>query len=132
MVNDPISNLIIHLKNSNATGLPAATVTFSKMKRDILDILSKEGYIGKVKEASRKGGLKSLEVELLYTEDKKPKITGVKRLSKFSRRVYIKSANIVPVKNGYGLLILTTPKGILTGTEAKNQKVGGEVLFNIW
>ncbi len=132
MVNDPISNLIIHLKNSNAVGLSSATVTFSKMKRDILDLLSKEGYVGKVKESARKGGLKSIEVELLYGENKEPKITNVKRLSKNSRRVYTKAAEIVPVKNGYGLLVLTTPKGILTGTDAKNQKVGGEVLFNIW
>ena len=131
MVTDSISNLIIHLKNSNAAGLPSATITFSQMKLEILKLLEREGYVGKVKEVGKKDAKRAIEVELLYV-NKKPVITNVKRLSRLSMRVYIKAKEIAPVKNGYGLLILTTPKGIMTGKEAKAQKLGGEALFNIW
>ena len=131
MVTDSISNLIIHLKNSNVAGLPTATITFSKMKLEILKLLEREGYVGKVKEIGKTDVKKTIEVELLYV-NKKPAITNVKRVSHFSRRVYIKAKEIVPVKNGYGLLIITTPKGVMTGKDAKAQQLGGEALFNIW
>ena len=72
-----------------------------------------------------------IEVELIYPEGK-PKIRGVKRVSKPSRRVYISYKDARPVKSGYGLAIITTPKGILTDSEARKEKVGGELLFNIW
>lgn len=132
MVNDSISNLIIHLKNSNNAGASSATFTFSKMKLDILKLLEKEGYIGKVKEVGKKDtAKKQIEVELLYT-NKKPGIMGVKRVSHLSKRTYIKAKEIAPVKNGYGIMVMTTPKGILSGFEAKKANLGGEVLFNIW
>jgi len=131
MVTDSISNLIIHLKNSNSAGLETATIAFSKLKFEILKLLEREGYVGKVKEVGKGDIKKTIEVELLYV-NKKPVITNVKRLSRFSKRVYVKAKEIVPVKNGYGLLIITTPKGVMTGKEAKAQMLGGEVLFNIW
>ena len=131
MVTDSISNLIIHLKNSNNAGVPTATITFSKMKFEVLKLLEKEGFIGKIKEIGKKDTQRALEVELLYA-DKKPVIQGVKRLSRFSRRVYKKAKEIVPVKNGYGILVITTPKGIMTGKDAKAANLGGEILFNIW
>ena len=131
MVIDSISNLIIHLKNSNKAGVPSATITFSKMKLEILKLLEKEGYVGKVKEVGKKDTKKVIEVELLYT-NKQPAITDVKRLSRFSKRMYVKAKEIAPVKNGYGILVMTTPKGIMTGKEAKAGHLGGEILFNIW
>lgn len=131
MVKDSISNLIVHLKNSNAAGLPTATVTFSKMKLEILKLLQKEGYVGSVKEVGKKDTHKAIEVELLYT-NKKPIIMGVKRVSTSSKRSYIKSKEIAPIKNGYGLLVLTTPIGIISGETARQSHVGGEALFTIW
>ena len=131
MVIDSISNLIVHLKNSNNAGVQTANITFSKMKLEVLKLLEKEGYIGKVKEVGKKDIKKMIEVELLYT-NKEPAIMGVKRVSHFSRRVYLKAKEIVPVKNGYGILVMTTPKGIMTGKDAQAQHLGGEALFNIW
>ncbi len=131
MVTDSISNLIIHLKNSNSAGLESATITYSKMKLDILKLLEKEGYVGKVKEVGKKDEKRFIEVELLYV-NKKPAITNVKRISRLSKRAYVKAKEIVPVKNGYGLLVITTPKGVMTGKEAKTQNLGGEILFSIW
>ena len=132
MVTDSISNLIIHIKNANSAGLSVANITSSKMKFEILKLLEKEGYVGKVKEVGKKNTQKVIEVELLYNADKQPAITDVKRMSKLSTRMYVKAKEITPVKNGYGILVLTTPKGIMTGKEAKKANLGGEVLFKIW
>ena len=132
MVTDSISNLIIHIKNANSAGLPIANITFSKMKFEILKLLEKEGYVGKVKEVGKKNTQKVIEVELLYNADRQPAITDVKRMSKLSTRMYVKAKEITPVKNGYGILVMTTPKGIMTGKEAKKANLGGEALFKIW
>ena len=132
MVKDSISNLIIHIKNANSAGLPIANITFSKMKFEMLKLLEKEGYVGKVKEVGKKTIQKVIEVELLYNADKQPAITDVKRMSKLSTRMYVKAKEITPVKNGYGILVMTTPKGIMTGKEAKKANLGGEALFKIW
>jgi len=72
-----------------------------------------------------------LEVKLIYT-DKKPKITEVERISKQSKRIYFRIKDIRSVRNGTGLLVLSTPKGILSGKEARKEQVGGEALFKIW
>jgi small subunit ribosomal protein S8 len=100
------------------------------MKDAILQCLKKEGY---VKEVAKKVkiGQPILEVELIYI-DKKPKITEVERVSKQSRRVYFGMKDIHSVRNGSGLLVLSTPKGILSGKEARKEQVGGEALFRIW
>ena len=74
---------------------------------------------------------RTLEVELVYT-DGQPKIQNARRVSKLSRRVYEKSTNLKSVRRGYGLSIISTPKGILTDAEARKAHVGGEVLFQVW
>ena len=87
-------------------------------------------YIKQIKKTVKKG-FPTLEVELVYGE-KKPKITEVERISKQSRRVYFNMKEIHSVRNGSGLLVLSTPKGILSGKEARKEQVGGEALFKIW
>jgi len=127
---DPISQIIINIKNANVAGKATATFPYSKLKESIFEVLKKEGYI---KDVTKKGKkiIKTLEVELAYV-DGKPRIDGVQQISKNSRRTYAKAKEIKPVLNGFGALILTTPKGILTDKEARKEKVGGEVLFKIW
>lgn len=126
---DSISNLIIKLKNAGIVGHEAVTVPFTKMNEAILGKLEKAGY---VKSFEKKGKpAKTLDVVLAYA-DGKSKIEDVKRVSKLSRRVYEKSTNLRPVRRGYGLALISTPKGVLTDSEARKQKVGGEVLFQIW
>lgn len=100
---------------------------FSRMKFSIAQILEKEGYIGSVDQ--KKGT--ALSVSLLY-KNGRPAITGAKRISKPSRRMYMSVHDIRPIKRGYGLLVLSTPEGILSGKEAKQKRVGGEALFEIW
>ncbi|MFA6050589.1 MAG: 30S ribosomal protein S8 [Candidatus Paceibacterota bacterium] len=130
MVKDSVANLIIKIKNAGNAGNVMTEVPYSKLIEAILSLLEKEGYI---KSFAKKGKkiIKSIDVELAY-EDGKSKIEGVERISKLSKRTYAGVAGMRPVRSGYGLLVVSTPKGILTSQEAKKANVGGEVLFKIW
>jgi len=128
MVTDPISDFLIRLKNGSAVRRENVTMPFSTMKLRLAELLSREGYVGKVKRTSAG----SLEVELKYNPQNRPVVTGTKRVSKPSRRLYTGARDIHPVKRGHGLLVLSTPAGVLTGAEARKKNVGGEVLFEIW
>ena len=108
-------------------GKTEVTLPYSKMKKAVADILHKEGYLASVDKA--KSG--ALQVELLYASGK-PAIQGIKRISKPSRRLYLGVRDIQPVKRGHGLLVLSTPAGVVSGKEAREKRVGGEVLFEIW
>ena len=127
---DSISNMLIIMKNGSLAGKESVFLPYSKMKQAIAESLKKEGYIANVAKKIKKDQ-PVLEVELLYI-DKKPKITEVERISKQSRRVYFGMKDIHSVRNGTGLLVLSTPKGILSGKEARKEQVGGEALFRIW
>ena len=131
VITDPIGDFIIRLKNATDVSKKAVAVPFSKMKHSIALTLKKSGYLGEVSEKGD-GVDKVLICELLYTETGAPKINGVKRVSKPGRRLYSGVSKIHPVKYGRGLMVLTTPKGILTDAEARKNRVGGETLFTIW
>lgn len=127
---DSISNMIIMLKNASTAGKESVSFPYSKVKNAIAECLKKEGYVRQVSKKTKKD-FPVLEIELVYI-NKKPKITEVERISKQSRRVYFKMKDIHSVRNGSGLLVLSTPKGILSGKEAKKEQVGGEALFRVW
>jgi small subunit ribosomal protein S8 len=127
---DPISNMIVMIKNASDSRKESVVFPYSKIKVAILELLQKEGFI---KSFGKKGKkvVKFIEVELVYS-GKEPRINGVKRVSKTSKRVYFGSREIKKVKNGLGSLIMSTPKGIMTDKMAREAKVGGEALFEIW
>jgi len=127
---DQIANMINMIKNAGGVGRESIVVPHSRIKQSILDCLLRNGYIASFSKKTKKG-LPILEIGVLY-KDETPKIRGVERVSKLSRRVYIGVKEIKPVRNGYGLMVLTTPKGILSEKEARKEMVGGEVLFKIW
>lgn len=127
---DTISNFIIKLKNAGNAGAENVSVPFSKLKLSICEVLKKEGFIENFEEKSEKG--RPVISISLFSENRVPKIKGVKRISKPSKRVYRKADEIRSVKNGYGSLILSTSSGVMTGREAKKSKLGGEALFQIW
>jgi len=131
MVTDTISDLIIRLKNASSVGKKTFVVDSSKLNLSILEVLKKEGYISELTKKNKKN-IKFIEAEIAYGEEGKSKLSGVKRVSKPSMRLYRKAKEIRKIKQGYGLLIISTPKGILTGAEAKRENVGGEPLFEIW
>lgn len=123
--------MIIKIKNANHRGLATVSFPMSKITLAIAELLEKEGYI---KDVTKKGKKvqKTIEATLVYDDKKKAKVADVKRVSKLSKRVYAGVAEIKSVRSGYGLLVLTTPKGVMTDKQAKAAKVGGEVLFKIW
>ena len=127
---DPVSDMIIRIKNAGDSRKESVVFPYSKLKVAILDVLAKEGFI---KSFGKKGKkiAKFIEVTLIY-EDGSAKIQGVERVSKSSKRIYNKSKDIKKVKSGLGSLIISTPKGIMTDKQAKTDNVGGEPLFKIW
>jgi small subunit ribosomal protein S8 len=103
----------------------------SQLKLNIAKLLKEEGYIRDV-EVMRDGPRRNLRVWLRYTEQKKPVLTGLKRVSKPGQRVYAKSEEMPRVLGGLGLAVVSTPQGIMTAQQAKKRHVGGEVLCYIW
>jgi small subunit ribosomal protein S8 len=128
---DPISNMLIQIKNAAMVGKPAVAVPFSNLKFAVAQTLQKEGYLKAVAKKGKKIK-KVLACDLAYGENGRAKVTEVARISKPSRRVYIGAKEIRPVRQGKGAMVLSTPKGIMTDREAKLANVGGEVLFKIW
>lgn len=130
MVNDPVGDFVAQIMNAGAVRKEAVSVPYSKLKHAIAHTLVGAGYLKSITKHGKKVK-KTLDVELVYKDDEHI-IRGVKRLSKPGRRMYVGAGGIHPVKFGRGKLILSTPAGIVTGEEARKQRVGGEQLFIIW
>lgn len=126
MVTDSISDLLIRLQNASRVHKTGVLLPYSTMKHSIAKVLEKEGYVGGVEKKNNE-----LSVALLY-KDGQPVISGIKRISKPSRRMYMGVRDIHPVRRGHGLLVLSTPAGVVSGKDAHVKRVGGEVLFEIW
>ena len=131
MLTDPISDLLIRLKNSAQRRHETVMVPASRLKRAILEILKREGYVDAIEDQVRDGH-PMLTVRLRYVAEGQPMITGLERISKPGRRVYVGSKDILKVRNGIGMSILSTSKGIMTDQESRRNKLGGEVLCSIW
>ncbi len=130
MVTDPIADMLAQIRNGGAVHKDSLTLPYSKLRFAVASALLKSGYI---RTATKKGKkvVRLMEIGLLYTNGK-PRVTGAERISKSSRRVYFGVDDIKPVRHGYGILMLSTSKGIMTGDEARKMKIGGEALFKIW
>ena len=130
MVTDPISDFIIRIKNASDAGKASVTIPYSALKESIGYILLKGGYIKSIESTGKKIG-KELQIGIMFIGNE-PRIHGLERISKPSRRIYQKSKDIIMFKSGFGNMILSTPHGILLDIDAKKAKAGGEVLFKIW
>lgn len=130
MVNDPVADFITRIKNASMSHKEVVSIPYSKMKMDIAELMKKKGYISGIDKRGRKVK-KFIDLKLIY-KDGQPRLSGVKRVSKPSRRLYIGAKDIRPVKQGLGLLVLSTPNGIISGDDARKKNVGGEILFEIW
>lgn len=127
---DPITDMLNRITNAQAVLLPTVAVPLSNLKYKLAKILLKQGLVEKVEKKGRKTN-KLILLTLKY-EDKKPAIEGWKRKSKPGKRVYLGTKHIRPVRDGYGIVIISTSKGLMTGKEAKKKKLGGEVLCEVW
>ena len=131
MVTDGISDFIIRIKNAGMVRKESIEFPYSKVKYNIAQKLRIRNYIDNV-ETNGHGTKRKIVVSLAYDKNGKHKVKDVKRISKPSRRIYHGVQDIIPIKNGTGIILLSTPKGILTGDEARKEHVGGEALFSIW
>jgi small subunit ribosomal protein S8 len=131
MVTDPIGDLLTRLKNGSQRRHETVSVPASKLKRAILDVLKKEGYVQGIEDGVEEGH-PVLTVQLRYVGEGQPMITGLQRISKPGRRVYVGSKEIAKVRNGIGMSILSTSKGIMTDQESRKNGLGGEVLCSVW
>ena len=129
-MSDPITDMLNRIRNAQAVGKAMAVLPFSNLKYEIAKILAKQGFIEKV-EKKGKDLKKTLEINLKY-KDKKPSISGLKRISKPGQRIYIDYRKIRKVKSGYGIAIISTSGGLMTDKESRKNKMGGEVLCEIW
>lgn len=111
-------------------GKEVYSAPYTKLNVSVLDLLKKEGFVSEF-DRDGSGINQTLKITLKYDEGKAA-ISDVKRVSKLSRRIYLGSKDIKAVRNGYGLLVLSTPNGILSGKQAQKANVGGEALFEIW
>lgn len=130
MVTDPIADMLIQLKNASRVGKEAVVIPASNLKYEIAKVLEREGYLKAVAKRGKKVK-KYLYCELAY-EGKEPKINEVKRISKTSRRIYVKADELRSVRQGFGLAVISTPSGLKTEKEARKERVGGELLFTLW
>jgi small subunit ribosomal protein S8 len=128
---DTIGNMLTIIRNGLAVKKETVSVPFSKFKFRIAEILSKEGIVGEVSKKGRKVK-KTISITLKYDENNEPMVRSIKRISKLSRRIYRPLKKIHPIQKGYGIQLLTTSKGVLTDKEAFKEKVGGEVICEIW
>jgi small subunit ribosomal protein S8 len=131
MVTDPISDLLVRLQNGLRRRHDTVSVPASRLKREILRILQHEGYIQGV-QAEVEDGHPVLKVQLRYVVEGQPMVTGMQRVSKPGRRVYVGIKNIPRVKNGIGMAILSTSKGLMTDQDSRRAGLGGEVLCAVW
>ncbi|SRR5690625_154640 len=131
MMTDPIADLLTRIRNATTVRHEQLEVPASKLKRDIVDILKREGYIRDYEyiEDDKQGVLRLF---LKYSPNNERVITGIKRISKPGRRVYAKADELPRVLNGLGVAVVSTSKGVLTDKEAREQSVGGEIVAYIW
>ena len=128
---DPIADMLTRIRNGSKAKLEKVDIPSSKLKLEIAKILKDEGYIKNLKMVKdRRQGV--IRVYLKYTDDEAPVIQGIKRISKPGCRVYAGNDAIPKVLAGLGVAILSTPKGIQTGRQAKKDNVGGEVICHVW
>ncbi len=131
MLTDPIADMLTRIRNGGRARLVRVSLPASRQKSEIARVLKEQGFIaGFSKEGEAKKP--TLAVEIRYNAENAPIIEGIERVSRPSRRVYVGWDEIPQVRNGLGIAILSTPRGILTDAQAREAHVGGEVLARVW
>lgn len=128
---DPIAQLLTHIRNAQRAGHESTEVAYSRMRKQIAEILQKEGFIAGYKE-NEKQPYGTLTILLKYGPGREPAIRRIRRISKPGRRIYKKADQIPPVLGGMGINIISTSRGIMTGKTAREQRVGGELLCEVY
>ncbi|MCJ7709240.1 MAG: 30S ribosomal protein S8 [Chloroflexi bacterium] len=130
-ISDPIADMLTRVRNASRARHTEVVVPASRTKREIARILMEEGFIADVHE-ERDGVAQLLRIQLKYVDGKVPVVSGLKRISKPGLRVYAQKTDIPRVLGGLGIVIVSTSKGIMTGAQAKQAALGGEILAYVW
>ena len=129
---DPISDLLTRIRNAHLAKHDRLDVPVSRLKLEVCRLLKEEGFIRNYREIEVDGPVNSVRIFLRYSGEGEPAINNVKRISKPGRRVYRRAGEIQPVRNGLGVGIVSTSQGLLTDAQARERKVGGEILCELW
>ncbi|HEU0060720.1 MAG: 30S ribosomal protein S8 [Hyphomicrobiaceae bacterium] len=130
-MNDPLGDMLTRIRNAQQRRRPKVSSPASKLRERVLDVLQSEGYIRGYARIDHKNGPAEFEIELKYANGQ-PAIREIKRISKPGRRVYTAVRELTTVANGLGVAILSTPKGVMSDTRAREENVGGEILCNVF
>lgn len=129
---DPIADMLTRLRNASQARHVTVSMPTSRMKEAIAAILKQEGYIADFETVPTDGPQAELRIRLLYDRQRRPGISGIRRVSKPGLRVYTKRQSIPRVRGGLGTAILSTPRGVISARQAGRESVGGEVLCYVW
>ena len=130
-MSDPLGDMLTRIRNGQRANKAVITVPASKLRSNVLDVLQREGFIRGYSWAEIRSGIAELTVELKYSEGQ-PVIREINRVSKPGRRVYAGIKKLQPIYNGLGVAILSTPRGVMSDSEARAANVGGEVLCQVF
>jgi small subunit ribosomal protein S8 len=128
-MSDPVADMLTRIRNANNASLNDVAVNYSRLKENIASILKREGYLADYSVEGQ--NVKTLKLKLKYN-GRKGVIAGLKRVSKPGLRRYVGATEIPRVLNGMGISIVSTPKGVMTGTDARKENVGGELVCFVW
>jgi small subunit ribosomal protein S8 len=132
MLTDPIADLLTRIRNANDLSITKVELPSSSLKEAIVRVLQKEGFIKGHRVITARGKKRILQIYLKYSDEGEKIITHLERVSRPGRRRYLRKDEIPRVLNELGICIVSTPKGVLTGEEARRMGVGGEILCNVW
>lgn len=130
-MNDPIGDMLTRIRNAQLRRRPKVSTPASNMRARVLDVLTEEGYIRGYARVEQKGVEAEFEIELKYYNGQ-PAIREIERVSKPGRRVYSPVKDLKNVRNGLGVAILSTPKGVMSDSRAREENVGGEIICNVF
>ena len=132
MMTDPIADMLTRIRNAGLARHDRTEMPASRLKAAVAEILKLEGFIADCRPSEGEGGPKKLTIVLKYGRDRQSAIDGVRRVSRPGRRVYVRHDHIPRVLSGMGVSILSTSRGVMSDREARRQKVGGELLCEVW
>jgi small subunit ribosomal protein S8 len=131
MMTDPVGDMITRIRNAGSVRHASTSCPASRLKLAVARVLSQEGFVGEVS-TDTMDGHPSMTIAIRYDDEGKMLVDGIRRVSKPGRRVYVGADEIPRVRNGLGTAILSTPKGVMCDRDARDAKVGGEVICEVW
>ena len=131
MITDPIADMLTRIRNGGRARLVRVSMPRSRLKVEVARVLKESGFIANYS-AEGAGAAGKITIEIRYGGDAQPIVEGIQRVSRPGRRVYVDARKIPRIRNGLGIAILSTPHGVITGEQAREAGIGGEILAKVW